>query len=168
MNCPSCGAPMRPRGDALQCDYCHNVVVPGKSPDGVRILAESPNQPCPVCAIPLMQAALDQTPILACTKCRGIAVPMQAFETLIAAARTHPTPAIAPSPAPPDPASAPPDLNRRIPCPTCHRTMDAHFYAGAPGNVVIDSCEQCLLIWLDFNELPRIAHAPDTLASCCF
>ena len=160
MNCPSCGAPMRPHGDALQCDYCRNVVVPDKSPDGVRLLAESPNQACPVCAIPLMHATLDQTGILACAKCRGIAVPMQAFEPLIDNARTRPTPAIAPS-------TEAPDLDRRFPCPTCHRTMDAHFYAGG-GRVVIDSCEQCLLIWLDFNELPRIAHAPDTLASCCF
>ena len=38
--------------------------------------------------------------------------------------------------------------------------MDAHFYAG-PGNVVIDSCEECSLIWLDRGELMHIVHAPD-------
>jgi hypothetical protein len=38
--------------------------------------------------------------------------------------------------------------------------MDTHFYAG-PGNVVIDSCENCCLTWLDGGELTRIAAAPE-------
>jgi Zn-finger nucleic acid-binding protein len=37
--------------------------------------------------------------------------------------------------------------------------MDAHVYFGG-GNVVIDSCEQCELNWLDHGELMRIARAP--------
>ena len=41
--------------------------------------------------------------------------------------------------------------------------MDAHYYAG-PGNVIVDSCEDCCLIWLDRGELMRIAHAPDETA----
>jgi Zn-finger nucleic acid-binding protein len=58
------------------------------------------------------------------------------------------------------PASDSEDLRRKINCPQCHRPMDAHFYAG-PGNVVIDSCEECCLIWLDRGELMRIVHASD-------
>jgi hypothetical protein len=38
--------------------------------------------------------------------------------------------------------------------------MDTHFYGG-PGNVVIDSCENCCLTWLDGGELKRIATAPE-------
>jgi Zn-finger nucleic acid-binding protein len=38
--------------------------------------------------------------------------------------------------------------------------MDTHPYAG-PGNVIIDSCGDCWLLWLDRGELARIAHAPD-------
>ncbi len=38
--------------------------------------------------------------------------------------------------------------------------MDTHSYAG-PGNVIVDSCGTCFLIWLDRGELTRIAHAPD-------
>jgi Zn-finger nucleic acid-binding protein len=53
------------------------------------------------------------------------------------------------------------DLRRKINCPQCHRPMDAHFYAG-PGNVVIDSCEECCLIWLDRGALMRIVHAPES------
>jgi Zn-finger nucleic acid-binding protein len=32
---------------------------------------------------------------------------------------------------------------------------------GGPGNVNLDSCERCSVIWLDRNELRRIALAPD-------
>jgi len=52
------------------------------------------------------------------------------------------------------------DLKRTLPCPQCHRRMDTHFYAG-PGNVIVDSCGDCFLIWLDRGELMRIVHAPD-------
>jgi Zn-finger nucleic acid-binding protein len=38
--------------------------------------------------------------------------------------------------------------------------MDTHYYAG-PGNVIVDSCDTCSLLWLDRGELTRIAHAPD-------
>jgi Zn-finger nucleic acid-binding protein len=32
---------------------------------------------------------------------------------------------------------------------------------GGPGNVNLDSCERCSVIWLDRNELRRIVLAPD-------
>ena len=38
--------------------------------------------------------------------------------------------------------------------------MDAHPYGGG-GNVNVDSCETCGLIWLDGGELRRIVAAPD-------
>jgi Zn-finger nucleic acid-binding protein len=37
--------------------------------------------------------------------------------------------------------------------------MDVHPYYG-PGNVVIDSCSACDLIWLDHGELTQITDAP--------
>ena len=36
--------------------------------------------------------------------------------------------------------------------------MDVHPYYG-PGNVVIDSCRRCDVIWLDFGELEQITRA---------
>jgi Zn-finger nucleic acid-binding protein len=38
--------------------------------------------------------------------------------------------------------------------------MMGHPYGG-PGNVNIDTCERCSVIWLDRNELRRIVLAPD-------
>ena len=37
--------------------------------------------------------------------------------------------------------------------------METHPYYG-PGNVIIDSCTGCDLVWLDFGELAQIADAP--------
>ena len=37
--------------------------------------------------------------------------------------------------------------------------METHPYYG-PGNVIIDSCGDCDLIWLDAGELKQIEHAP--------
>jgi len=62
------------------------------------------------------------------------------------------------------PGSAPsaslPSLSREEPqrgiaCPACHQLMDTHPYYG-PGNVVINDCGGCGLVWLDFGELDRI------------
>jgi Zn-finger nucleic acid-binding protein len=38
--------------------------------------------------------------------------------------------------------------------------MDKHAYGGG-GNVDVDSCEQCEVLWLDRGELSRIVAAPD-------
>jgi hypothetical protein len=37
--------------------------------------------------------------------------------------------------------------------------MDVHPYFG-PGNVIIDTCGTCDLVWLDFGELKQIEDAP--------
>ena len=136
MNCPSCGAPMHPHGDTLVCDFCHNVVVPDTNDDGVIVLDEAPGQSCPICSnLPLMQATLAKLPLLYCSKCRGMLVSMEEFETLIDALRATQRGSII------QPPMDPGDLNRRINCPKRHRPMEAHSYAG-PGNA-------------------RIAQAPD-------
>jgi hypothetical protein len=40
-------------------------------------------------------------------------------------------------------------------------TMPSSDGHAGPGNVVIDSCEDCCLIWMDSGELMRIARATD-------
>jgi Zn-finger nucleic acid-binding protein len=49
---------------------------------------------------------------------------------------------------------------RNLHCPLCDHVMDDHPYGG-PGNVIIDSCESCSVVWLDRGELRRIVVAPD-------
>jgi Zn-finger nucleic acid-binding protein len=156
MNCPSCGAPMQLKADGVsfKCDYCQSVYVPEKADDGVRVLDEADGSICPICTLPLKNATLNQMRIIYCTKCHGMLIPMQVFEALIDAVRgSRDGGAI-------QPAADSRDLSRKIACPRCNHRMDTHFYAG-PGNVVIDTCDDCLLNWLDYGELQRIAYAPD-------
>jgi len=145
---------MRVHGSSLQCDYCKTVVVPDRDDEGVRVLGEIEGKLCPVCQAPLVQATLADIPLVYCTRCHGMLIAMQAFQTLVDTLRADLGATVI------EPASDPNDLRRIISCPQCHRPMEAHFYCG-PGNVVIDTCEHCLLNWLDNGELSRITHAPD-------
>lgn len=154
MNCPSCGAPMELKSDlqSFKCEYCLSVYFPQKNDDGVHVLDEPSGHDCPVCCVPLNHAFLGKSPIIYCTKCNGMLVAMAMMEATVDALRDERGGDAAPPP--PDKG----DLRRKINCPQCHRPMDAHFYGG-PGNVVLDSCEDCGILWLDRGELLRIAHA---------
>jgi Zn-finger nucleic acid-binding protein len=156
--CPACGAPITPKPDTegYRCDYCHAVFYPGEEDDGVVVSADagSSDQDCPVCSVPLFQGAIAKIPVLFCNQCRGLLIPMNELQSLIDASQAaNRQPAVQ---TPPDPS----ELKRTVQCPKCHRRMDTHPYAG-PGNVIIDSCGDCWLLWLDRGELTRIAHAPD-------
>ena len=161
MSCPACGAPvaLKPATEGYKCDYCHSVFFPGEEEDGVLIplgqADPSLNLCCPVCSLPLVRASIAKIPVLSCSQCHGLLMPMNMLPPLIdalRAARDQP-PAVQ---TPPDQS----DLKRTLQCPQCHRRMDTHFYAG-PGNVIVDSCSDCFLLWLDRGEPSRIAHAPD-------
>jgi len=145
---------LKPDGDSFKCDYCQSVYLPEKDDDGVRVLGDPTSQDCPLCKIPLVNAAIAKIRILYCTGCRGMLISMQAFQVLVDELQALQTGSM------PQPAPDSHDLRRKIGCPQCHCLMDTHFYAG-PGNVVIDSCENCSLNWLDRGELMHIVHAPD-------
>ena len=50
-------------------------------------------------------------------------------------------------------------LARELRCPSCAGRFDTYPHYG-PGNVVIDNCTACGLIWLDFGEMRQIVEAP--------
>jgi Zn-finger nucleic acid-binding protein len=143
---------LKPDMESYKCDYCQSVCLPEKNDDGVRVLDEPCDQDCPLCKVPLVHAVLAKVPIIYCTGCRGMLVPMGALEGLVMELRAGLGAGAAPS------APDKEDLRRNIYCPQCHCPMDAHFYAGG-GNEVIDSCETCCLIWLDCGGAMRIARA---------
>jgi Zn-finger nucleic acid-binding protein len=147
---------MRVKSDmvSFRCEYCQSTYIPEKNDDGVQILDQPANEQCSLCNLPLVQAVFAKCPILYCKKCCGMLVAMGALEGLIAELRES---AGKPSGAKPA-AYDKNELRRVIQCPHCHRRMEAHLYAG-PGNVVIDSCEECAMIWLDRGEARRIARA---------
>jgi len=50
------------------------------------------------------------------------------------------------------------DLKRVVQCPQCNR-RNGYPFLRWPGNVIVDTCDDCSLLWLDRGELTRIAHA---------
>lgn len=160
MDCPNCGAPMHiAHGtDSWNCNYCRSVYNSERNDEIVSIVKETSEFQCPVCSVPLAEAAIDQHKLFYCTRCRGSLIPVQAFGLLMEELRSRQGGAWH--------ISRPADreeLRRQIECPRCHRRMDTHFYGG-PGNVVIDDCAACDLNWLDKGELARIVSAPESFA----
>ena len=99
--------------------------------------------------------SLAKSPILYCTGCKGMLIPMAMLEGLIDESRERAR-----------------RWNGSRPLPTkkiCSARSTARsaivrwtpISMPVPGNAVIDSCEECCLIWLDRGVLMRIAHAPD-------
>jgi Zn-finger nucleic acid-binding protein len=156
MQCPGCGAPMRLDDDKdfFTCDYCDNVFFPEPDEAGVRVLGEPLAEACPVCAVPLVHAAILGHRFRYCQHCRGMLIGVDTFVATIEDLRAN---RASPAEIPhlPDPR----ELDRHIRCPQCRDEMDTHPYGGG-GNVVIDICESCQLNWLDYGELRRIVRAP--------
>ena len=110
---------------------------------------------CPACQALLSDGTIENRPVLYCTKCRGMLVSIDRFLPLVEYLRARRLPSG--STLEPRDNS---DADRRFRCPMCDRTMVGYPYGG-PGNVNLDSCERCSVIWLDNKELWRIVLAPD-------
>jgi len=122
--------------------------------DEIQVGAET-TQVCPSCQTLLSDANIQNQAVLHCTKCGGVLVSLNKFLPLVEFLRALHRPTES-SLAPRDDS----DADRHLACPQCGKEMIGHPYGG-PGNVNIDTCERCSLIWLDRKELERIVLAPD-------
>lgn len=159
MNCNNCGAPMTlvEGRDYFCCEFCSTLAFPSgpdDSPDRVTLLESSADEDCPVCETTLQHAALDGGRILHCQTCRGILCETETFAHVVKSRRAT-FDGVDVTPQPLDPKQ----YARRLGCPVCGRNMEVHPYYG-PGNVVIDSCARCKLIWVDPGEMAAIERAP--------
>lgn len=153
MKCEHCGAPMklvRDR-DYFVCEYCTAFHFPEEeSRDGVRVLGQAVDNPCPVCQAKLVRAAIEGQDVLHCPNCKGVLSRRQAFIEILKRRRsTQPD-----DRRPLDPG----ELERQVRCPLCRERMETHPYYG-PGHLVIDSCGRCAVIWFDHGEIDRIVRA---------
>ena len=138
------------------CKFCgtfHFIDTPAE--DGIRVLERRDGMPaCPLCSSPLAKSLLDDDYVIEhCERCRGVLIGRSSFSDAIGRRRARES-------GPPAPA-LPLDqreLSRRVSCPSCRELMEVHPYYG-PGNVVIDTCSRCDLIWLDHGELKQITDA---------
>ena len=159
MNCRNCGAAMElfeGRGYFF-CRYCGSFHFPDSvGADGLRVVGHGDRPAsCPVCRVAMAQGLLDDAhPVHYCETCRGVLVPRTTFGRVVnsrrAWASTPPT-----EPRPVDPR----EMERELACAFCGNRMATHPYYG-PGNVVIDACDACDVVWLDFGELRQITDAP--------
>lgn len=156
MNCSNCGAPMKLVLDHQYffCEYCTSIYYPEENDDGIRILESNTDISCPVCKIPLVYGFIGHTQILYCLNCRGMLIDQEVFLMVIDRLRAmSKEPAIIPPPVNME------ELKRQIVCPNCGRQMSTHLYGG-PGNLVVDNCIHCSLLWLDNKEFTRIIRSP--------
>jgi Zn-finger nucleic acid-binding protein len=159
MNCENCGAAMElvASGQYFQCRHCGTLHFPGPiDAEGIRIVGRAADALlCPVCADGMDQAVIDTDyPVAFCGRCRGVLLPRQTFATVVNKRRAWAT----------DPPAEPIPIDRRalereLACPSCHARFMTYPYYG-PGNVVIDNCVACDMIWLDAGEMTRIVDAP--------
>ncbi|MCM3881099.1 MAG: zf-TFIIB domain-containing protein [Vicinamibacterales bacterium] len=138
----------------LVCDHCGNQQELPWIAEHVDLLGET-TSPCPVCGTPLSDSRLEGFPVLCCSRCFGMLIGMNRFAALIDAVRVLEERSFRTLP----PRRQNPN-DRVVNCPKCRAAMLSHLYGG-PGNIVIDSCEQCQVNWLDSGELRRTAIAPD-------
>jgi Zn-finger nucleic acid-binding protein len=141
----------------LRCGHCGSLrfsEVP--EADGIRIVGRTADAPaCPVCRLPMEAAVLDdRDPIHFCGGCRGVLLSRPVFAATVSRRRAWATGPPA-GPIPFDRRS----LDRKLTCPSCDGSFETYPHSG-PGNVVIDSCVSCDLIWLDFGEMRQVVDAP--------
>lgn len=155
MNCAGCGAAMKPVGNRnhLQCEHCRRFHFPVATADGLVLTGELSAFACPICTNqPLAAALLEGQPAHSCPVCRGLLTELSTFGYAIASRRSRAKGSINQAE-----MFDPLELKRQLKCPNCHGQMENYPYAGG-GNVVVDSCGPCALIWLDANELKVIAN----------
>lgn len=157
MNCRNCSAAMVPVGGRtyFRCDHCGSFEFPQQDDGGVAVVGEATGHSCPICKEGLTTAAIHGHTICYCNRCRGFLTTNPDFSAILAYRREeHQGASMVPRSISRD------ELKRRICCPKCKRGMDTHPYGGG-GNVVIDTCARCHLIWLDAGEMDTIArHRP--------
>ncbi len=142
-----------PNRNYFACDYCASVHFSEPSIDGVRILDETSELSCPLCGRNLVSADVEGTHVLCCDRCRGILANQWTLAGLIQLlGARYDKPATEPLPVRLE------ELERNVRCPRCQQAMDVHPYYG-PGNIVVDTCPACQLIWLDHGELHRVIGA---------
>ncbi len=155
MNCKQCGAPLRvEEGQAFfHCQYCGSYEFPNPNQDGVALLDELSAYACPLCRQPLVSAAVRQVQILSCPRCRGNLISQSKMLPILRESKPS-NPAPTGTYHPQDKT----ELTRTAICPSCQQAMAVYPYGG-PGNIIIQGCDQCRWIWLDFGELSRIVDS---------
>jgi len=138
-----------------RCRFCESLIqLTEVSVDRILPAGVALNSSCPTCARPLQTGLIEGRRVLYCESCFGVVLQHADFCAVVRerAARRAGQEPVAPRPI--DPSS----FQRQLKCPSCRSVMDVHPYYG-PGNIVVDTCADCGLMWLDHGELTRVEQA---------
>jgi Zn-finger nucleic acid-binding protein len=139
--------------DYWSCMHCPAFVFPTLTHDGVRLLGGETEHDCPVCGTGLSPASMEGRRLLSCGNCHGVLVGQSLFAGIVQTLRSkHQGEREAPRPITEE------ELDRKVSCPICRHRMEAHPYYG-PGNVVLDSCGRCGVIWCDKGEIATLGRS---------
>lgn len=167
--CSNCGAIMSVVREtdapptSFMCKHCGNAFFPDApacdepvaTADGVIATGEQLSASCPVCEdSKLSGGTIEDQRVLYCQQCNGVLISNRNFSEVLTRIREDRRSGSDKDPQPIDPS----EFNRKVACPNCFLQMDVHPYYG-PGQVVIDSCCRCFLIWFDQGEIAAIKDA---------
>jgi Zn-finger nucleic acid-binding protein len=155
MNCKQCGAPMNVvnNQNLFHCEYCGGYDFSEPNLDGVALLDEPSSFVCPTCKQPLVFAIIKNVGIFSCPACRGNLIDQSKMLSILRQTQSSDLPCEIPA----TPLNKS-ELARTLVCPSCQKMMTTYPYGG-PGNVIIQGCDKCRMIWLDFGELSKVMHA---------
>ncbi len=124
------------------------------SSEAIRVTDRPAEVACPRCATEMVFGELLKTKVVVCAKCHGVMIQNALFGEVVEHLRQiYDGPDNQPTPIEPS------ELEIAANCPACWKKMDVHPYCG-PGNIVIDSCRDCHVVWLDGDELTRVIRGP--------
>lgn len=159
LSCSQCGGLVQPLAGTnhLACNFCRSLAFATEHPLAVDRITPTETKlqtTCPCCEVPLTSGKIDDQPAAYCEGCCGILMQKAQFAAAIRQRRARRTAIDNEEPAAIDVRQ----YDRSLQCPSCGNPMEVHPYYG-PGNVVIDSCSRCSLVWLDHGELGRLERA---------
>lgn len=171
LNCPNCGGGVASDSSACQfcrsrlktmacpkcfglmfvgakfCDHCGAIAAP------VEVsLGETPGD-CPRCRIPLEANTIGETNLRTCTKCNGVWLGINVFETICADRESQAAVLLFLDKSTLR-GNEPLTKINYVPCPDCGELMNRNNFARASG-VIVDICKQHG-VWFDADELPSI------------
>ncbi|MFO0978202.1 MAG: zf-TFIIB domain-containing protein [Planctomycetaceae bacterium] len=138
-----------------RCQFCTSLVQPVEiSADRILPTGQTLESCCPCCDISLQSGMMEGRNVLFCGDCFGLLLRNVDFGAIVSERVSRRVGVEPAEPRPIDPVA----YERRVSCPSCKTKMDVHPYYG-PGNVVVDTCCECGLIWLDHGEVTRVEQA---------
>ncbi len=157
MICNGCGAPMIPlqQQGSFRCQYCGMLHIPANAQHPLpETKSTKPAITCPVCHIDLAPITVaDRYHGHSCPNCQGMLFNQKTFKKSLKERQKQRQP-LGHSVS----TASGSDPNRLIHCPSCKQGMHTHLNAGS-GQVLVDTCQNCKLIWLDYGEFDQAAMA---------